>query len=89
MNDHPLSEALPFPELAARALALAISRPDDARRMLEWLDPVEGVRLFGELSRIARGRVAPRLMSRDLRASLPALVACAAATVAEAAPSLQ
>jgi hypothetical protein len=83
MIDHALPEALPFPELAARALALVLSRPDDARRMLE------GVRLFGELSRVARGRVAPRLMSRDLRASLPALVACAAATVADAAPSLQ
>jgi hypothetical protein len=70
------AEPLPFPELVARAAALALARPDDARRALDALEPFEGPRLFLELSRIARGRVAPRLMSRDLRAALPALAAC-------------
>jgi hypothetical protein len=89
MIHHACVESLPFPELAARALAFVIARPDDARRMLEWLDPLEGARLFSELSRVARGKLAPRLMSRDLRASLPSLVACAVATVADAPRSLQ
>ena len=74
-------DGLPFPELVARATALALARPDDARRVLEWLDPVEGPRLFPELVRVARGKLAPRHMSRDLRATLPSLVACAGAVM--------
>ena len=72
-------EHLPFPALSSRALALAHARPDEARRILEWLEPIEGERLFLELVRIARGKLAPRLMSRDLRSVLRPLVACAGA----------
>ena len=68
-----------FPALATRATALALSRPDEARRILEWLEPIEADRLFLELLRIARGKLAPRLMSRDLRSVLSALVACGGA----------
>ncbi len=87
MNATASIETLPFPALAARALALCLARPDEARRTLELLDPLEGHRLFLELVRIARGKEPPRLMSRDLRSVLPHLAACGV-TLADAPASL-
>jgi hypothetical protein len=72
-----------FHALASRAVALTLARPDEARRILEWLDPAAADRLFLELLRIARGKVAARLMSSDLRSVLQSLTACLEVTQGE------
>jgi hypothetical protein len=81
MIDMTVTESLPSPDLALRAIAVAATRPIDALRALESTDSLEGRRLFLELLRILRGEEPLRRMSRDLRDALPRLVAvtCTAA----------
>ncbi len=68
------TEPLPFALLVSGAVGLALLRPEQTRALLHLLDPFEGPRLWLELLRVARGRLAPRRMSHGLRDVLPFLL---------------
>jgi hypothetical protein len=63
-----------FALLVSNAVGLALVRPDQTRALLHLLEPFEGHRLWLELLRVARGRLAPRRMSHGLRDVLPFLL---------------
>ena len=70
-----------FQDLVTTATALTLARPEQTRALLEALDPYESYRLWLELLRVAKGRLAPREMSKGLRDILPLIVADAAVHV--------
>jgi hypothetical protein len=74
MTNTSEAEPLPFAVLVSGAVGLALLRPDQTRALLHLLEPFEAPRLWLELLRVARGRLAPRRMSRGLRAVLPFLL---------------
>jgi hypothetical protein len=70
----PATAAPAFPEIIASAVGLVLIRPRETKSALYELEPLEAPRLWPELLRVASGRLAPRAISRTLRAVLPRLV---------------